>query len=297
MITRVAHVGLRVRHLDRAVEFAATVLGLRETERINRTSYLTCNERHHELVLTEDERPACDHIGLDVAGPNELAQLREILRREGVPLLSDEPEEPGIRDAVRFLGPGGHAFELLDGMEVGQPTHYATFGVRPVKFSHVALKTDDVPAMEDFLVRVLGFRVSTRIGEAVWLRCNSEHHAIALFPGSNQLHHYAWELEGWGAMERIGDHLWANGHKLYFGPGRHGPGRSIFAYFFDTEGFVAEYATEFERIDNEAAYEPESFPSELEAINRWGLMPPEGFLEVGVDVVQRTPAAVTSLAD
>lgn len=291
MITRVAHVGLRVTDLEASVRFATNILGLRETVRADGTSYLTCNERHHELMLTEDERPTFDHIGLDVAGPEELAQLREILRREGVQLLSDEPEERGIREATRVLGPGGHTFELLEGMEVGQPAHYSTFGVRPVKFSHVALKTDDIPAMEDFLVRILGFRVSTRIGGAVWLRCNSEHHAIALFPGSNQLHHYAWEVEGWGTIERIGDHLWANGHKLYFGPGRHGPGRSIFAYFFDTEGFIAEYATEFERIDNDAAYRPESFPSELEAINRWGLMPPEDFLEVGVDVVRRTPAA------
>lgn len=46
----------------------------------------------------------------------------------------------------------------------------------------------------------------------------------------------------------------------------------------------AASATEIERIDNEADYRPESFPSELEAINRWGLLPPEDFLELGIDV-------------
>jgi catechol 2,3-dioxygenase-like lactoylglutathione lyase family enzyme len=275
------------------VGFATDVLGLRETARVGGSSYLTCNERHHELVLVADVRAALDHVALDVVGSEELERLRDALEQEGAQVLSDEPEEPGIRTALRVLGPGGHTFELLEGMEVGQPSGYATFGVRPSKFSHVALKTDDIPAMEDFLVRVLGFRVSTRVGEAVWLRCNSEHHAIALFPGANQLHHYAWEVAGWGTIEQIGDHLWANGYKLYFGPGRHGPGRSIFAYFRDPEGFLAEYATEFERIDNESSYRPESFPSELEAINRWGLLPPNDFMELGTGVVERASAGAS----
>lgn len=284
MITRVAHVGLCVPDLDRAVDFATRILGLRESERVEDAAYLTCNDRHHELVLLRGERPLFDHLALEVSGPEAMEQFRETLSRARVHVLSDGPREPGVRDAFRVLGPGGHVFELFQGMEADQPPHYDTVGVRPIKFSHVALKVEERQAMEDFLVGLLGFRVSTRVQEAVWLRCNADHHAIALFPGRDQLHHYAWEVEGWGAMERLGDRLWACGRKLYFGPGRHGPGRSIFAYFLDSEGFMVEYATEIERIDNEAEYRPETFPSELEAINRWGLLPPEDFLELGVDV-------------
>jgi catechol 2,3-dioxygenase-like lactoylglutathione lyase family enzyme len=290
MITRTAYVTLRVPDLGRAVDFATRIIGLREIERVGSASYLTCNERHHELVLLQHERPACDHLALEVAGPHELDQLRSSLAREGVSFLAERVATPGINDAFQVRAPGGHVFELFEGMDADHPPGYDTVGVRPLKFSHVALKTQDVPAMEDFLVRLLGLRVSTRVGAAVWLRCNSEHHAIALFPGRDQLHHHAWEVEGWGAIQRIGDRLSTSGGRLYFGPGRHGPGRSIFAYFRDSEGFLTEYSAEFERIDNESSYRPESFPSELEAINRWGVPPPDGFMDAGVDVLPRAAA-------
>ena len=211
MITRVAHVGLRVTDLEAAVRFTTDILGLRESSRVEGTSYLTCNEN-------------------------------------------------------------------------------------PLKFSHVFIKAEDTGAMEDFLTRIFGFRVSSRSGDIAWLRCNPEHHAVALAPGRNQLHHAAWEVDGWGTIEQLGDHLRRNGLGLWFGPGRHGPGNSIFAYFFDPDGFIFEYAAEFQRIGNEAAWETEIWPDEPLTVNPWGPAPPDDFLEHGVDVVQRATTLTAARA-
>ena len=64
MVSRVGHMAHRVRDLDAAVDFRQDVLGLVETERVGRVSYLSCNSRHHELILIEWLSPGYDHIGL-----------------------------------------------------------------------------------------------------------------------------------------------------------------------------------------------------------------------------------------
>ena len=51
MVTRIGHIALHVADLDAAVEFQQQVIGMVETERVGGASYLTCNERHHELIL------------------------------------------------------------------------------------------------------------------------------------------------------------------------------------------------------------------------------------------------------
>lgn len=51
--------------------------------------------------------------------------------------------------------------------------------------------------MKDFLVNVLGFYVSDVVGEdfAYFLRCNAEHHGIALIKGRGTIHHHAWHTQ------------------------------------------------------------------------------------------------------
>ena len=69
MVTRIGHVTFRVPDLDAAVDFQRDVLGLVETERVDNVSYLTCNDRHHELVLVQDPvRRGYDHVVSCTAG-------------------------------------------------------------------------------------------------------------------------------------------------------------------------------------------------------------------------------------
>jgi len=73
MVTRIGHIALHVSDLDRAVEFQQQVVGMVETERLAGASYLTCNDRHHELILIEDRaNRGYEHIGLEVAGTRAL---------------------------------------------------------------------------------------------------------------------------------------------------------------------------------------------------------------------------------
>ena len=117
-VSRIGHMALRVPDLEAAIAFHAEVLGLVETERQGGVSYLTCNERHHELILIESSERGYDHIGLEVPDPETLERLRSGVAAAGGELIGPTYDgEPGIDRAGFVRGPGGHVYKLFCGME------------------------------------------------------------------------------------------------------------------------------------------------------------------------------------
>jgi catechol-2,3-dioxygenase len=280
-VTRIGHVGLRVRDLDAAVEFQAAVLGLVESERRGRVSYLTCNERHHELILIESPKRGYDHVALEVADAAALTEARRAAQRAGGELLGDVFEgEAGIDRAALLRGPGGHLYKLFCGMEtVGAPPP----GDRPLKFEHASLKLRNLGPTERFLRDGLGFAFSDRMGRtASWWHCDADHHGMALIFGPrHELSHYAWSVPDLNAMGRIADRLAARGQKLVWGPSRHGPGHNLFVYFKDAGGAMVECCADLAAMPPAGEYEARSWPGGLGAVNRWGGPPPPRFLLAG----------------
>src|ERR687888_2082117 len=114
MVTRIGHIGLRVPDLDAAVAFQRDVIGMVETERVAGAAYLTCNGRHHELILIQDPvRRGYDHIGLELSDAQALELASRRVAAAGGRVLGKVYDgEPGIDRALRVVGPGGHVFKL-----------------------------------------------------------------------------------------------------------------------------------------------------------------------------------------
>jgi catechol-2,3-dioxygenase len=85
MVTRIGHAALHVRDIDRSIAFFAAVLGLRVTLRDGNRAYLTCNERHHELILIASGERGYDHVALEVA---DLERAEASLRAAGAQVLA-----------------------------------------------------------------------------------------------------------------------------------------------------------------------------------------------------------------
>jgi hypothetical protein len=58
-----------------------------------------------------------------------------------------------------------------------------------------------------------------------------------------------------------------------WGIGRHGPGNNVFAYFVDPNGFVIEYTTEVQSVDD-ATHEPQVWKRVPHLMDRWGTAGP-----------------------
>lgn len=142
--------------------------------------------------------------------------------------------------------------------------------------------------MERFLIDVLTFRITDTLGQRVsWLRCDTDHHGIALVDAKKtELHHYAFELENWSAIERYCDHLAFLGERLVWGPGRHGPGRNLFTYLPDPDETIVEAYADLLVVPDDASYRPIDWSVRGEsALNLWGPMPPPDWRDYGVPIL------------
>jgi catechol 2,3-dioxygenase-like lactoylglutathione lyase family enzyme len=278
---------LRVPDLDAAVEFQRTVIGMVETERAAGAAYLSCNERHHELILIQDPvRRGYDHIGVEVPEARALELAKSRVAGAAGRLLGDIYDgEPGIDRALRVQGPGGHVFKLFCGIEADQVLER---GDRPIKFEHASVKVRNPRSFERFLQEGLGFEFSDRMGRfASWWHCDADHHgmAVVLAP-RNELSHYAYALPDLNAMGRVADRLKrTRDQKLIWGPSRHGPGNNHFSYFHDNDGAMIELCSELAKMPPEGDYNARKWPIDPTTINQWGGPPPPKFLLTGFPII------------
>ncbi|MTD45502.1 hypothetical protein GKE82_14695 [Conexibacter sp. W3-3-2] len=288
MVTRIGHIALNVADLDRAVDFQEQVVGLTEVERTAGVAYLTCNDRHHELILVQDgSNRGYDHLAMQVEDAAALERAKSALPAAGATLLGGVYDgEPGIDRALKVLSPGGHVYKLFCGMETvdvplrdGRPTH----------FEHVSTKVWNHRA-EDRFLEAMGFRNADRMGVlASWWHCDDDHHGIALTRAPKaELSHYAYAFPDLNALGRVADRLRAHrGRKCIWGPSRHGPGNNHFLYLHDEDGAMVECCSELAQMRE--GYEPKTWSMHPGTINQWGGPPPPRFLLTGFPIARPTP--------
>jgi catechol 2,3-dioxygenase-like lactoylglutathione lyase family enzyme len=119
------------------------------------------------------------------------------------------------------------------------------------KIGHVALYVADVRRSARFYTDVLGFYVSDAYeddmmpGGAVFLRCNPDHHGIALFkateqnPAAGGLHHIAFEVASLDDVVRARTHLREHNVRIDF-DGRRRAGVQIAVEFRDPDNHRLE---------------------------------------------------------
>jgi catechol 2,3-dioxygenase-like lactoylglutathione lyase family enzyme len=147
VIAAIGHVALQVRDLEAAVEHATTVMGLRVSDRSADHVDLTHGAPHHSLQYIRSDVDAVDHVGLEAAGPDALAEIRARLTAENIPLVSDGPLDECLPEGLAFETPAGFVLEVYTGMTQDQPTAYLASGVRPRRFGHVNFAVPDPQPM------------------------------------------------------------------------------------------------------------------------------------------------------
>lgn len=203
------------------------------------------------------DRAAMDALYAQVSGQG--------VKTLGAPALFDDPI-------------GGYGFELLDPDNRRlrfttdlQMREAETVHAYPRKVSHVVLNTPDMDGAETWYQDVLGFRTSDySADQMVFLRCGSDHHAIALVRAQYaSVNHVAFEMPGIDSFMRGIGRMKQNGQVPSWGPGRHGPGNNPFAYFVSPSGFVIEFTAEVQQID-EATHQPKVWSrSDPDSMDQW----------------------------
>ena len=230
---------------------------------------------HHIPALHPRDKPGLLCINLAAASRADVDRLHLRAKEAGASRI-DPPAaigEPGGGYGFIFADPDGRVVRVIAGDQ-----RHADASVspdRPLQVTHVVLNT---PRQEDaaaFWVKALGFEVSDR-SLLTFIRCNADHHNIAFHPGeSSTLHHIAFEMAGIDSVMRGAGRMRDAGRPIEWGPGRHGPGNNVFAYFVGPDDFVIEYTAEVEKVDqNHRVREPGEWAYPPGHSDLWGATPP-----------------------
>jgi len=143
------------------------------------------------------------------------------------------------------------------------------------KIGHVVLRCTDMEKSVKFYTEVLGFRVSDVYpdsmidGKMVFMRCNNDHHGVALVGGAPhkseniELHHMAFEVNSLDEVLRARDHLNQHNIEILF-EGRRRAGVQIAVEFLDPDGHWLEIFWGLDQVGpNETARPPEQWVEEF----------------------------------
>ena len=243
----------------------------------NGITYLRATGAHHWVTsIRKADTTALVRLVFDAADHSTLGSLQAQVKAAGAEQVQPikRLETPG--------GGWGFGFRDLEGRNiavVAEVADHEDAGLapdRPSKVSHVNLQCPDPARDFAFYRDGLGFRLTEQSRPMYFLRCNSDHSSIVLSKHARPtLNHIAYEVPSWEDVMRGAGRMRQHGYKLGWGPGRHGPGHSVFAYFVAHEQLPLEYTSEQVKVDDD-----NHIPMPIDhwgwpegRLDHWGLMP------------------------
>lgn len=278
----IRYLRMGTRDLEGAIKFATDVVGLQLVAREGKAAYFRSDEvevrgdtRDHTLVYFEGD-PNDQAVGFDLLNPDDLDAVGAELENAGRPVRFGTREECELRrtrNMIATVDPSGNKIEI-----VARPYHA---GVRYfpgrdagiTHFSHIGLYSSDAQRDQAFWTQICNARVSDWIGESPFLRIDTVHHSVVLFPtdhgGIEHINHQVDDID-----DIMKSYYWLQnqGIRIIWGPGRHPISTAIMVYFLGPDGMIFEYSCGVKHImpEQEAAYRPRQFAMERFNGCMWG---------------------------
>ncbi|MCJ2183713.1 VOC family protein [Novosphingobium sp. 1949] len=205
-----------------------------------------------------------------VCDADDLAAIAAKVAAAGWPARAVTSSDPGGGEGYVVELPDGELLRFLVGAGEVAPIAGADL---PVKLTHVVFNASDAEASGHAVEDVLGFTVSDRTKGMVFVRCNDSHHSTAFArAGFASLNHVAFEMADIDAVMRGIGRLRDHGAVPAWGPGRHGPGANVYAYYIAPFGPVIEFSTAVEKVPEDyVAGAPEDWTWPPNRIDQWGI--------------------------
>lgn len=269
---RLRSVELAVPEANEAAEFLTKLWGLIPVATHGGTQYFRGTGDHpYVLAIRSAEAPSVRAIEFS-GSPREVEETLARTRRANAPTKQfRELDAPGGGSGFIVQGPEAQAYRFV--VETNAIHVLAPERDKPVQVTHAVLNAVDVEASERFAVDVLGFKVSDRTRIMTFVRCNRKHHALSYARSdASSLNHIAFEMNDFDSVMRGIGRMQDAGIPPVWGPGRHGPGNNVFAYFVAPFGAVVEYTAEVSEVgDDYRVGAPEDWTWPPGRMDQWGI--------------------------
>jgi catechol 2,3-dioxygenase len=277
LVAALRSVALTVPDLALAEDFFTRTWHLQVVARTENALYLRGAGSDHHLLALHYAPGAAQilHITLRARSLNALALAAQKTASAGGQVLAQTAPltEPGGGHAVTLADPDGRVFRLVYDDEQLEAIDVPDM---PLRLAHVVLNSSHVEDTRQFMEAALDFSMSDRTRIMAFMRCNNDHHSVALGDtDNNALNHIAFLMPDIDAVMRGGGRMQEAGFPIEWGPGRHGPGDNAFNYFIGPFDVVIEYTAEVEQIDDSyQTGQPSDWTWPPGRVDQWGISSP-----------------------
>jgi 2,3-dihydroxy-p-cumate/2,3-dihydroxybenzoate 3,4-dioxygenase len=267
---RLRSIELAMPQAAEAARFLTDIWGLGTAEVRGTKHYLRGSGSFPYLVALEDAADAFVRSTTFVCSAERLAELSRNITASGLAACEVRSDDPGGGHGLIVELPEGELLRFLADTGEVAPIEGRDL---PVNLTHCVFNSADAEATGHVAEDVLGFLVSDRTKAMVFVRCNDSHHSTAFArAGFASLNHIAFEMADIDAVMRGIGRLRDSGMAPAWGPGRHGPGANVFAYFVAPFGAVVEFSTAVNKVpDDYQVGAPEDWTWPEGRIDQWGL--------------------------
>ena len=274
-VSDIRYVGYGVTNLEAERKFYADTWGLRDVGEKDGMVHFAApgDDELYVVRLRAADRKQIDIIALAADTRAEVDTLHEKVTASGcrVVFAPRDLDTLGGGYGFRFFSPDGLPFEISSDVARGEARPLARWEGIPQKISHIVLHSPKHKEAVQFFIDVLGFRLSDWLGDFMaFLRCNTWHHRIAFLPGPPCLNHVAYDVASVDDMMRGIARLKQNDIAIQWGPGRHTAGNNTFSYFVSPGGFIVEYTSELEQVDDDTWVAQVHAPTPT-TMDQWGI--------------------------
>lgn len=259
------HIGLYSSKPIELANFYKTVLDM---QKIKSGSDWMMHGENRKILISKRSKSSFAFAAFACQDVRSLNLLRQSILSKGLKIIEDKQSLFKKQN-----------FAILD-----QDKNKVYFGISDKKkepssdlygpLQHITFSSKDVNGFIRFYRDILGFKVSDKVvnknGDITtgFMRSNQEHHTIACFSSNKAgLDHHSYEAGTWEEIKNWCDHFGNEKIKLFWGPGRHGPGNNLFAFIEDSDKNKIEISGELEIIHDRPI---KIWPHEPRTLNLWG---------------------------
>jgi catechol 2,3-dioxygenase-like lactoylglutathione lyase family enzyme len=253
-----------------AAAFMTDIWGLRSAEVRGQAHYLRGAGNFPYLVALEEGPAPYVRSTTFVCSAAELGALGRSVTAQGLNATLTTSTDPGDGNGLIVALPEGQLLRFLASTSEVAPL---TGVDMPMQLTHVVFNAADAEATATMAEDALGFTVSDRTKGMVFVRCNDSHHSTAFArAGYASLNHIAFEMADLDAVMRGIGRMRDHGFAPAWGPGRHGPGDNVYAYYISPFGAVVEYSTAVNKVEPDyRTGAPEDWTWPPNRIDQWGI--------------------------
>jgi catechol 2,3-dioxygenase len=301
-VAHLGHVEIYTDKFDESLDFFTRVYGLKLSGREGESAYLRAWDDYefHTLKLTKHHTTGVGHIGYRVASPEALDRRVKAIEASNYKRIGWVDGDIGHGRAYQVEDPFGHVFEfyydtrryVAEGADKpalkNMSSKFMGQGASPRRLDHLNLLSSDVTAFRDFMVTVLGSRVTEQIRldngrlGGCWFTINNKTYDLACTEehggGTARLHHVTYACDQREDILRAADIFLENGVHIETGPHKHAIQGTFFLYVWEPAGNRVELANAGARLILAPDWETVTWTeSERKKGQAWGLKTIETF--------------------